>query len=140
MTTNARMTTYLCSDGECELEIEADSTEDAAEAYVAEGDWPIESSTYWIRVYVARAGEDEQVERFVAIHPPQPEGCDEDGWEPVGVPHGHNGAGVSIIETQNGHTRRRTTWNQDPSSGQVMDGYAYHYVEPEPEGYDDEGW
>jgi hypothetical protein len=50
------MSKYLCTDGNAEIEIEAESAEDAAQEYVDGGDWGDRSETSWIDVYVETAG------------------------------------------------------------------------------------
>ena len=46
------MTTYRCDDGNAEIEIEADSADEAAQEYVDGGSWGDVESTTWITVYV----------------------------------------------------------------------------------------
>jgi hypothetical protein len=124
------MTTYKCDDGNAEIEIEADSAEEAAREYVDGGDWgPIESTT-WINVYVEdEDGDRERVK--VALQPEEPacvDGRDHD-WD---SPHelvggcesnpgvwGHGG-GVIITEacTRCGCKRTTDTWAQDRETGE----------------------
>lgn len=44
------MTKYICDDGNGELEIEADSAQEAAQEYVDRGDWGNDGG--WVDVYV----------------------------------------------------------------------------------------
>jgi hypothetical protein len=46
------MTTYYCNDGNAELEIEAESAQDAAQEYVDGGDWGEGEKTTWVSVCV----------------------------------------------------------------------------------------
>lgn len=78
------LTAYICTDEAGHpVEINAETAEDAAQAYVDGGDWPAESKTYWISVNVREEsdedGDDEESIR-VAIEPTEPE-CTEDAHE-----------------------------------------------------------
>lgn len=46
------MAIFLCDDGNAEIEIEADSAQDAAQEYVDGGDWGQITETIWINVHV----------------------------------------------------------------------------------------
>ena len=129
---------WYADDGNAEVHYPfADSGEEAAQDYVADGDWVDgdwgdASGTTWVLVYTWRRGvrltEDGQLvwsttEREahkIAIEPDEP-GCD-DGenheWEETGV-QGHGG-GVVIHETCTKCALERTTntWAQDPTDGE----------------------
>jgi hypothetical protein len=129
------MNTYKCDDGNAEVEITADSAQDAAEEYVSDGDWGEIESTTWINVYVQEVNKDREDvggrERCkVVLHPKVPS-CtqDEHDWqsphsivgglkENPGV-HGHGG-GVTIAEVcmHCGCERVTDTWAQDPVTGE----------------------
>ena len=111
-------TTYTCTDeGDYPAEFQAESAEDAAQAFVDGADWPTESKTYWINVHVTTADTDGEDIR-VAIEPTEPE-CTEDahayGDESV---RGHGG-GVVIVETCAccGMEKVTDTWAQCSATG-----------------------
>lgn len=134
------MATYLCNDGNAELEIEADSAEEAAQEYVNGGSWEDEPKTSWVTVYVEEIeGKDEDGERILGDHvqytieiePTEPRKMAECGheWE---SPHsvvgglrenpgvrGHGG-GVIITEVCRhcGGYRITDTWAQNPQTGE----------------------
>lgn len=128
------MSTYRCSVDGDSLEIEADSSREAAQEYVDGADWgPIESTT-WINVYVYEqdeSGEEDGPQRIkIAIQPDEPK-CSEPqhDWqssyeilgglkENPGV-WGHGG-GVIIKEVcmHCGCLRVTDTWAQDRETGE----------------------
>lgn len=130
---------YKANDGNCEIEIEADSAEGAAREYVAGGDWTADGEaraarrTIWIDVYVWSADGDRlDAERIgVTLDPPEPE-CDDrpdhdwqspyellGGMEENSGVQGHGG-GVVITEvcTHCGAYRITDTWAQRPDTGE----------------------
>lgn len=134
------MSKYLCNDGNAELEIEADSAEDAAQEYVDDGSWGEEPKTSWVGVYVREIkGKDEDGEPIlgeeerhtIEVEPTEPRKMAECGhdWE---SPHsvvgglsenpgvfGHGG-GVIIMEVCRhcGGYRITDTWAQNPETGE----------------------
>lgn len=76
---------YLCDDGNAEIEIEADSAEEAAQEYVDGGDWGDRSETCWIDVYVEQIIVDgdqrrQQVEAAIEyVHSHDDDTADADG-------------------------------------------------------------
>ena len=52
------MTKYLCDDGNAEIEISADSAQEAAQEYVDGGSWGNDDETQFIDVYVQEIGAD----------------------------------------------------------------------------------
>jgi len=116
------LTTYLCTDGNADVEIEAPSPEDAALEYVNEGDWGDELTTRWVLVYVSDP--DDETERVrVEIEPAVPpcaEGRESRGHRWVeGDPRGHGG-GVVIPSwcPHCGCGRTLDTWAQDRATGE----------------------
>lgn len=134
---------WRADDGNAEVEIVADSGREAAETYVADGDWGDDrAETSWVSVRAWRIGlqiEDGEVVEYeigserhtVAIEPTEPacvDGDDHDWQRPhkivggiaenPGV-HGHGG-GVIISECcmRCGCQRITDTWAQDPSTGE----------------------
>lgn len=124
------MKKYICDDGNSEIEIEADSAQEAAQEYVDGGSWGEVTETIWISVYVVRLGEDEGERIKVTINPDEP-GCSkgEHDWQ---APHdivggieenpgvwGHGG-GVVIHEVclHCGCGSVTDTWAQDSSDGE----------------------
>lgn len=71
------MTTWICSDSDDSVEIEADSRKEAAQKFVETGDWEPEEKTYWVKVDVAFAGNNYESIK-VPVHPKEPK-CSE--WE-----------------------------------------------------------
>lgn len=70
---------YKCNDGNCEVEIEAESAEEAAQEYVDGGDWGDGRETSWVTVYVT--DEDGDCVRIkIAVEPDEPD-CDEEEHE-----------------------------------------------------------
>ena len=134
------MAKYLCNDGNAELEIEADSAEEAAQEYVDGGSWGDEPKTSWVTVHVEEIeGEDEDGDQILGDHeqhtieiePTEPGKMAECGheWEsPHSVvgglcenpgAHGHGG-GVIITEVCRhcGGYRITDTWAQNPQTGE----------------------
>lgn len=82
------MPTYLCDDGNAEIEITADSAQEAAQEYVDGGSWGHDNETFRIDVYVQEIDEDgEEIgDReciTITVEPDEPE-CvdgDEHDWQ-----------------------------------------------------------
>jgi hypothetical protein len=130
------MTKFLCDDGNCEVEIEADSAQEAAQEYVDGGDWGEDDETFWIDVFVQEVDEDgeevgDRESVTIQVDPPEPK-CVEDQeheWkspysvlgglkENPGV-QGHGG-GVIIREVCKhcGKYKTEDTWAQNSNNGQ----------------------
>lgn len=120
---------YNCASSGHDMDIEAESAEQAAQEYVDGGDWgPLEKTT-WINVYVT--DEDGQTTRVkVTLDPDEPP-CEEEEHEWVaplslvggckespGV-HG-SGGGVTIHEVCRhcGCGKLVNTWDYDPETGE----------------------
>lgn len=124
------MPTYTCTDGNADMEIEADGPREAAEEYAEAYD--AESSTYWVTVYVTEEGLDERESIKVAVEPRAPkcsDGTREHDWtddhDLVGGDERNpgvwaNGGGVRIHHACRacGCGMIRDTWAQDPVDGQ----------------------
>lgn len=126
------MTTYICTDGNAEIKIEADSARDAAQEYVDGGDWGEITETTWIHVYVTAEGEGEDERERVTItldpEPPTCAGADHDWVSPhwllgglrenPGVT-GHGGGVICIEACRHCGARQTTdTWAQDRETGE----------------------
>lgn len=120
------MTTWICDDGNGgEIEIEAEAAREAAEEYVADGDWGDGDETLWIDVYVTPVvgGEPQEDERYavtVTLEPDEPEchdGEDHD-WKDGQV----RGSGGGIAYTDQcqrcGLLRHVDTWHSRPDTGE----------------------
>lgn len=87
------MSKYLCDDGNAEIEISADSAQDAAQEYVDGGSWGTDDETQYIDVYVQEidAAGEEVGDReciTITIDPTEPDcddGCDHDWQSPHDV-------------------------------------------------------
>jgi hypothetical protein len=130
------MAKYLCDDGTAEIEITAESAEEAAQDYVDGGDWDDIEETTWINVYVQEideageaVGDRERIKITLDPEEPDCENADEHDWqsphevvgglkENPGV-YGHGG-GVIITEVcaHCGGYRERDTWAQDHETGE----------------------
>lgn len=124
------MTTYLCSDGHAELQIEADSAQEAAQEYVDGGSWGDIDRTTWINVRVREICPDESIK--ISIDPDEPsctEENDEHDWQsPFDVVGGieenpgvwGKGGGVTIKEVcaHCAAYRNTDTWATDPATGE----------------------
>ena len=113
---------YLCDDGNCEIEIDEDSAEEAAQEYVDGGDWGESNKTCWIDVHVQPADSDDDWDReciSIAIEPDEPEcSAAEHDWQDDGC-YGHGG-GVIRHEVCAicGLTRIFDGWAQNPATGE----------------------
>ena len=124
-------TTYICTDeGNYPTEVQAETAEDAAQAFVDGGDWPTESKTYWISVNVREEsdedGDDEESIR-VAIEPTEPE-CTEDAHEyGDSAVRGHGGGVVLTSMCEHCGLQKITdTWAQCRVTGdQGLDSTEY---------------
>jgi hypothetical protein len=118
---------WYADDGGCEVHYpDAATAEDAASAYVAASDYPLQPHTWWYHLdtWTHLDADDDRVgveSHKIAIHPEEPP-C-EDGhthdWQSDGWPRGHGG-GVITREVC-GHcrtTRTTDTWAQDPGTGE----------------------
>ncbi len=131
--------TWHVFDGECEIEIEAASGEEAVEEYVSDGDWGDEDHTHWVTATAWHAAIDTDGEiiridsesHTVTIEAAEPD-CidaeDHDWQSPYGLVggckenpgvYGHGG-GVTIQEAclRCGCGRLTDTWAQNPSTGE----------------------
>jgi hypothetical protein len=124
-------TTWIAASDGCRIEIEAETSLDAAREYVLGGGWEKEDSTQWVNVTVWEKGSDDYPETHkIAIEPNEPACVDSQGhdWQsPVGIVggikeapgvYGHGG-GITIQEVclRCGCGRLRDTWAQDPQDG-----------------------
>lgn len=130
------MPTYLCDDGNAEIEITADSAEEAAQEYVDGGDWGDRSETSWISVYVQEIDEDgeevgERESITVTLDAEEPDCVDgqaHDWRSPYSVIGGlkenpgvwGHGGGVIIREVcaHCGRYKITDTWAQNRSTGE----------------------
>jgi len=140
------MNTYLCDDGNAELEIEAETAREAAQEYVDGGDWGDIEETSWVNVRVtgpmpASTHDDEpDSERIkIALEPDEPEcedGKDHDWQSPIEIVGGisenpgvwGHGGGVTITSVcmHCGTERVTDTWAQDMSDGvQGLESVSY---------------
>jgi len=116
----ASLTTYTCTDGNADVEIDAASPEDAAQEYVDDGDWGDGTpTTRWVLVYVSDP--DDQVTRHrIEIEAQAPDCTRKAGhyWLDGDV-RGHGG-GVIVSETcpHCGCGRTIDTWAQDRATGE----------------------
>ena len=126
---------WICIDGNADVEITADTAEEAAQEYVDGGDWEAESATWWIDIYCAPVGEDgepmdDETETItITVDPDEPDcsASDHDWCSPQmlgglesnpGV-WGHGG-GVEITEVCRhcGVYRVTDTWAQRQDTGE----------------------
>lgn len=128
---------YVCTDGNADVEIEADSAREAAEEYVETGDWGVIEKTFWVDIYATDEDGEETIVT-VTTHPPEPEcveashewaspysllgGCREN----PGV-WGHGGGIISKEVCRHcGVYRTSDTWAQDPNTGaQGLESISY---------------
>lgn len=125
------MTAYRCDDGNCEVLIDAETAEEAAQEYVDGGDWGYATKTFWVTVHVVKDGEEDGESHKVEVEPSVPKCSARQGhqWE---TPHevvgglrenpgvfGHGG-GVTMTEVcaHCGCRKVTDTWAQDPVDGQ----------------------
>jgi len=121
---------YNCTDGNADVEIEAETAQQAAQEYADGGDWGDYESTIWIDVQVAdECGEIEQI--TIALDPPEPK-CSEptghDWRSPYSVVGGikdnpgvwGHGGGVVITSVCKhcGCYVINDTWAQNPDNGE----------------------
>jgi hypothetical protein len=129
------MTTYTCTDGNADIEIEAESATDAAREYVEGGEWG--DGPAWIDVHVTPLNDDgdemEDASETITItieatEPDCNDGEDHDWRSPHCVVGGikenpgvwGNGGGVIITEVCAlcGAYRITNTWAQRPDTGE----------------------
>ena len=129
---------YQVTDGNGDIEIEAESAQDACQQYVDGGDWGSEAKTSWVRVTATEiadevedldAPEPESETYTIEIPPTEPECCggDHDWASPLSVVggikenpgvYGHGG-GVICTEVCRhcGCYQITDTWAQNPENG-----------------------
>lgn len=117
------MPVYRCDDGNAEIEIEAASTQAAAQEYVDGGEWGEIDSTTWITVLVRWTDEDgdEVQDRIkIAIDPDEPDCPEEDDheWAQIAVRGSGGGVRVTYQCKHCGLFCERDTWAQDPADGE----------------------
>ena len=137
----ATATTYRCDDGNCPLDIEAESAQEAAQEYVDGGDWGEATETQWISVNCwlldedGHPGDNCDVETvLVEVDAEEPECSHEQGHEWLHrFTRGHGG-GVIVTEVcgRCGMVRTTDTWHQDHCTGHLCPGDHVRY-----EGVDD---
>jgi hypothetical protein len=136
---------YQCDDGNAEIEIEADSAQDAAQEYVDDGDWGDDAKTFWVDVHVSpldAAGEPDEDRHeciTVTVNPDEPDCTHEAGhaWaQPyallgglkenpgvVGSGGGVRGRDVCLLC---GLAKNWDSWAQRPDTGeQGLDSVEY---------------
>jgi len=129
------MAIWYADDGNAELELDVDSGLEAAQEYVADGDWGEITETIWIDVRVWQLDDDgERINEdmhTITIDPPEPECTSEDGhdWtspyellgglkENPGV-FGHGGGAiVKEVCRHCGCLRTTDTWAQRMDTGE----------------------
>ena len=136
------MGTWLCDDGNNELEYEAETAEEAAEAYVADGDWG--DCDGCVLVYVQEVDEDGEeigdrdcIEVPLLPDEPQCEDGEEHEWTSPASLGGcdqnpgvwGNGAGFIIHElcAHCGVKRITNTADQDSETGVTYTSVTYEY-------------
>lgn len=121
---------YKCNDGNCEVEIEADSAREAAEEYVNGGDWGNDEETFWVSVYCT--DEDGFTEKVkIEVEPTEPDcerGKEHDWQAPYEILGGlkenpgvwGNGGGVkyTMVCMNCGCGKHVNTWAQDRNDGE----------------------
>lgn len=119
------MLTWICSDtAEMPIKVTADTSAEAAQAFVDDADWPTETRTYWIEVLVSEPGTlDREVDGEyvkVAIAPQEPACDDGDEHDYAGSrAWGHGGGVVSIEQCAACGLQRITdTWAQCRTTGE----------------------
>ena len=127
---------WICTDGNADIEIAADTAEEAAQKYVDGGDWEAETSTWWIDVLCTPTDddgepiEDEAETVTITVDPDEPD-CsapDHDWCSPIEVVGGidsnpgvwGHGGGVKITEVCRhcGGYRITDTWAQRQDTGE----------------------
>lgn len=130
-------TKFLCTDGNADVYIYAETAREAAQEYVDDGDWGDNDATSWVTVYVTPIDddgeelEDEREDFTIFIKPDEPdcEGRKEHDWRsPYSVLGGlkenpgvmGNGGGVIIKEVcaHCGKYRITNTWAQNYETGE----------------------
>lgn len=127
------MAKFICTDGNADIEIEAETSREAAQEYVDGGDWNLDDGTIWITVYTTEIDDGEEVgenQHEIAIDPPEPDcepGHDHDWQSPYDLVGGikenpgvwGKGGGVVMEEVcvVCGCARHTDTWAQNPENG-----------------------
>lgn len=134
----SKTTGWYADDGNAEVHFpDASSGREAAEEYVAEGDWGERTKTSWVRVYAWRGergtdlAEETRETHTIEIEPDEPECSHDDGhdWQsPVEIVGGiesnpgvrGHGGGVVVDEccVRCGCRRTTDTWAQDRDTGE----------------------
>lgn len=135
------MNTYLCDDGNNEIEIQAESAREAAEQYVDGGDYgddwgESESHTSWVEVYVQQVDSDgeeigDRESHTIEIDPEEPDCSHDDGhdWqspyevlgglkENPGVWGKGGGVVVTKVCAHCGQYKITDSWAQNPGTGE----------------------
>ena len=129
---------YICTDGNQEIEIEADSAQEAAQEYVDGGDYlGNDLKTTWVNVYVCESREYSNTVIKITVDPEEPK-CTEDkhDWQnPIEIVGGcrenpgvfGSGGGVMIIEVcmHCGCGKHNNTWDYDPQDGKKTESIEY---------------
>jgi hypothetical protein len=131
------MATWRCSDGNEAIDIEAEDAREAAEEYIANGDWNERETTLWISVRCRKLTPGDEMDTYdaeeitVTLHPDEPP-CSKSGrnhsWKsPIEVVGGieenpgirGNAGGVIIQEVCRhcGTYRETNTWATNPETG-----------------------
>ena len=131
------MAKFICTDGNADVTIEAETSRKAAQEYVDGGDWNMdsESETSWITVYTTEIDEDgEEIgenQHTITLDPPEPDcesGHDHDWQSPYELVGGIKenpgvwGKGGGIVAEEVcvicGCARHTDTWAQNPETGE----------------------
>lgn len=121
---------YICTDGNAEIEIEADDAREAAQEYVDGGDWGSDEKTFWVTVHCT--DEDGDTERVkIEVEPTEPacEGDAEHNWqapyevlgglkENPGVWGSGGGVKYTMLCKRCGCGKHVDTWAQDSNDGE----------------------
>ena len=127
---------WICTDGNADVEITAETAEEAAQGYVDGGEWESEPSTWWIDIHCTPIDDDgEEIEDeaetiTVEVEPEEPEcqEADHDWCSPLEVVGGiesnpgvwGHGGGLKITEVCRhcGAYRITNTWAQRQDTGE----------------------
>ena len=129
---------WICTDGNADIEITAETAEEAAREYVDGGEWENSSETWWIDIECTPLGDDGEFDPYtvesetvtIEVEPEEPEctEADHDWCSPLEVVGGiesnpgawGHGGGVKITEVCRhcGAYRITDTWAQRPDTGE----------------------
>jgi len=137
----ATATTYRCDDGNCPLDIEASSAQEAAEEYFEAGSWAEsdpEDGTYWVRVRVWElvsdgnpADDEEATDHLFEVKPLEPD-CESAAQRHQWEHHSCRGNGGGVIVTEVcgrcGLLRHTDTWAQLHDTGEQAPGDRVSYA------------